>query len=287
MTQSIPINCSGLRPPGPACAVDPVDGPWESLISAREADENFVAESFFERSRAYDAHDRIIVGMDKVPGYHPATVTPDGLQAWIKTIARDDKDAMVLCTALDILLSYAVRLGVRHGDPTPKVRAPRQPRRFSLNAPPKSPAMPLHKRPHARSHRATPPSASDAVAVMEAVFGPRNGWSVVTQGLVCSDWYEGLSPKTQTAFVLRCKNIAVAFHDNQALWPRGIQPEEIVDWIDQQTKNDNVAAGYYVAFSRLLACLDAHDWRLAVLSPPLADLWAERANSAGDDSELA
>ncbi|WP_426038406.1 hypothetical protein [Brevundimonas sp. DC300-4] len=287
MTRFIPINTGSPQPPG--YAVGPVDSPWDVLIAAREAGDNLSGDSWYERSRAYNAHDRIVGGLSGAPDLHPATVTPEVLQRWIEATARDRVDAMLLHVTLEILLAYAVRMGLRQGEPTPSIPAS-APKDSVADGCAADRGAPARKRRHTDAHSTgrcgtTTSSASEVMKLTESVFGPRNGWSVVTQGVVTGAWYQGLHPKTQAEFILRCKNIAVAFDEDHAFWPSTIQPEDMLAWIDQQSRNDNVSASYHVAFTRLLSSIDANDWRLAVLSPSLSDLWPGRTGRPGDDCE--
>ena len=286
MKTAIPIHPVPSSPAAQGCAVNPIDGPWDLLIDASEAGETFSKETAYHHARIYDAHDRITVGLGNSARHHPSTVSPAALHSWILDVARDEYDAMDLHSALENLLVCAVRLGLRADDPTQWIPCP-----WATSADTNGECTneaPITQEPLIKgSERSLELNASEVMALTEATFGPRNGWSVLTQGLVLGDWYQSLTPDTQAAFILRCKNIAVAFNEDSGFWPSTINPDDITDWIDEQTKTDSVAAGYYVAFSRLLRSINPTDWRLSALSPSLETLWSDGDSDVGDDSEMA
>jgi len=287
MTEPVPINPKPDAPAQCVCIIDPRVDPWEVLVDEREAGETFSARSWAERSGDYATHDRIVVGLGGAPQFHPAAVTPHVLNTWIHISARDEGEARKLRSTLEMLLVQAWVLGWRDSYASTRIPDPAlKPGWADLDEARADDEDGDQDDVDALAPQ-SPVTADQAMDVMEDVFGPRNGWSVTTQGLVERGWYQGLDPKTQSAFILRCKNIAVAFDQDRARGPRAIQPEEIVAWINQQSKNDNVAAGYYVAFSRLLGSIDKADWRLKVLSPSFSQLWSDCEDTTGDNGEPA
>ena len=83
-------------------------------------------------------------------------------------------------------------------------------------------------------------------------LGPMNAWSILALTLASSDWFAGLHAQTRLEFALRCRKIAVAFHNDQIHAPDVIDPTAIAAWIKQQTSHDTVAASFHIAFGRLL-----------------------------------
>ena len=83
-------------------------------------------------------------------------------------------------------------------------------------------------------------------------YGPDNAWSALAHFLARTPWSQRLDPRTQSAFGLRCRNIAVAFEADSLASPGEISSGQIEAWISTQSRNDNVVASYHIVFGRLL-----------------------------------